>query len=51
LPIPELVATSARSMNANGHTWERVLMLTRQPNTVEDPPQPKVEVSPQVTSV
>mmetsp|Transcript_21683 Transcript_21683/g.49984 ORF Transcript_21683/g.49984 Transcript_21683/m.49984 type:complete len:565 (+) Transcript_21683:154-1848(+) len=35
LPIPELVATSPRSMNANGRTWERVLALTRQPNTVE----------------
>lgn len=34
LPIPELVATSPRSMNAHGRTWERVLALTRQPNTV-----------------
>lgn len=33
LPIPELVATSPRSMNPNGRTWERVLALTRQPNT------------------
>lgn len=38
LPIPELVATSPRSMNAHGRTWERVLGLTRQPNTV-----PKLE--------
>jgi 6-phosphofructokinase 1 len=35
LPIPELVATSPRSMNACGRTWERVLALTRQPNTVD----------------
>ena len=34
LPIPELVATSPRSMNSRGRTWERVLALTRQPNTV-----------------
>ena len=37
LPIPELVATSPRSMNPGGRTWERVLALTRQPNTV--PPE------------
>ena len=36
LPIPELVATSPRSMNPRGRTWERVLALTRQPNTVPD---------------
>jgi len=35
LPIPELVATSPRSMNPHGRTWERVLALTRQPNTVD----------------
>lgn len=35
LPIPEVVATSPRSMNPRGRTWERVLALTRQPNTVE----------------
>jgi 6-phosphofructokinase 1 len=34
LPIPELVATSPRYMNPHGRTWERVLCLTRQPNTV-----------------
>ena len=34
LPIPELVATSPRSMDPRGRTWERVLALTRQPNTV-----------------
>lgn len=39
LPIPELVATSPRSMDPRGRTWERVLALTRQPNTVP-PPQP-----------
>jgi 6-phosphofructokinase 1 len=35
LPIPELVSTSPRSMNPHGRTWERILALTRQPNTVE----------------
>jgi len=34
LPIPELVATSPRSMNPRGRTWERILAITRQPNTV-----------------
>jgi hypothetical protein len=33
LPIPELVATSPRQLNAKGRTWERVLAVTRQPNT------------------
>jgi 6-phosphofructokinase 1 len=41
LPIPELVATSPRCMNPRGRTWERVLSLTRQPNTV--PPLKKGE--------
>jgi 6-phosphofructokinase 1 len=36
LPIPELVATSPRSMNPTGRTWERILALTRQPNTVPE---------------
>jgi 6-phosphofructokinase 1 len=35
LPIPELVATSPRNMNPHGRTWERVLAVTRQPNTVK----------------
>lgn len=35
IPIPELVATSPRNMNPRGRTWERVLALTRQPNTVK----------------
>jgi len=35
LPIPELVATSPRRMDCWGRTWERVLSLTRQPNTAE----------------
>jgi len=39
LPIPELVATSPRSMNPRGRTWERVLSVTKQPNTV--PPMQK----------
>ncbi|EED95817.1 6-phosphofructokinase, partial [Thalassiosira pseudonana CCMP1335] len=33
LPIPELVATSPRQMNPMGRTWERILAVTRQPNT------------------
>lgn len=33
LPIPELCSTSPRSMNPHGRTWERILSLTRQPNT------------------
>jgi len=36
LPIPQLVAASPRMMKSNGRTWERVLALTRQPNTVEE---------------
>lgn len=35
IPIPELVDTSPRSMDPRGRTWERVLALTRQPNTVK----------------
>jgi len=35
LPIPDLVATSPRAMNPRGRTWERVLAVTRQPNTVQ----------------
>mmetsp|Transcript_28567 Transcript_28567/g.47558 ORF Transcript_28567/g.47558 Transcript_28567/m.47558 type:complete len:541 (+) Transcript_28567:49-1671(+) len=34
LPIPQLVSTSPRSMNPHGRTWERILAITRQPNTV-----------------
>jgi 6-phosphofructokinase 1 len=34
LPIPQLVATSPRSMDPHGRTWERVLAVTRQPNTM-----------------
>lgn len=33
LPIPQLVATSPRSMNTHGRTWERILTMTNQPNT------------------
>ena len=33
LPIPQLVATSPRSMNPYGQTWERILAMTGQPNT------------------
>jgi len=41
IPIPELVATSPRTMGPRGRTWERVLAVTRQPNTV--PPKKKGE--------
>lgn len=33
LPIPLVVATSPRIMDPVGRTWERVLSVTRQPNT------------------
>lgn len=35
LPIPQLVATSPRSMDPYGPTWERVLAMTGQPNTAK----------------
>lgn len=34
LPIPQLVATSPRTMDPYGRTWERILAMTGQPNTV-----------------
>lgn len=34
LPIPQLVATSPRQMSPYGRTWERILAMTGQPNTV-----------------
>ena len=34
IPIPALAAMSPRSMNCRGRTWERVLSITHQPNTV-----------------
>jgi len=46
LPIPEVVATSPRNMNPRGRTWERVLAVTRQPNTVP----PKKEGEPDYDS-
>lgn len=33
LPIPELVSTSPRQMDPKGRTWERILAVTRQPNS------------------
>mmetsp|Transcript_20919 Transcript_20919/g.43660 ORF Transcript_20919/g.43660 Transcript_20919/m.43660 type:complete len:538 (+) Transcript_20919:35-1648(+) len=39
LPIPELCESSPRTMDAHGRTWERVLSITRQPNTAG--PKPK----------
>eukprot|EP00903_Cladosiphon_okamuranus_P007572 g7346.t1 len=35
IPITELVENSPRSLNMRGRTWERVLTITRQPNTME----------------
>jgi 6-phosphofructokinase 1 len=43
LPIPELVKTSPRMMDAHGRTWERILAITRQPNTA--PPKKEGEKS------
>lgn len=39
LPIPQLVATSPRTMSPHGTTWERIVAMTGQPNTA--PPKPK----------
>lgn len=33
LPIPQLVATSPRTMDPHGMTWERIVAMTGQPNT------------------
>ena len=33
IPIQELVENSPKCMNPRGRTWERVLCITRQPNT------------------
>jgi len=35
VPIPKLVSTSPRSMDPTGPTWEQILAMTGQPNTVE----------------
>lgn len=35
LPITELVENSPRCLNMHGRTWERVLTITRQPNTIQ----------------
>ncbi|CAM9580426.1 unnamed protein product [Phaeothamnion confervicola] len=35
IPMTELVENSPRNMNVRGRTWERVLSLTLQPNTVD----------------
>jgi len=43
LPIPQLVSTSPRSLNPNGQTWERILAMTGQPNTVGDEEDNKEE--------
>ncbi|CAM9846235.1 unnamed protein product [Ascophyllum nodosum] len=40
IPIPELVENSPKNVNIYGRTWERVLTITRQPNTVE-PREPR----------
>ncbi len=36
IPITELVENSPRCLNVRGRTWERVLTITRQPNTAGD---------------
>jgi 6-phosphofructokinase 1 len=33
LPIPQLVASSPRTMNPNGNIWGRIVAMTGQPNT------------------
>ncbi len=45
IPIPRIVATSPRGVDAGGRTWERVVSLTRQPGVgaaslVPPPPKP-----------
>eukprot|EP00611_Tribonema_gayanum_P031998 TRINITY_DN93_c0_g2_i1.p1 TRINITY_DN93_c0_g2~~TRINITY_DN93_c0_g2_i1.p1 ORF type:complete len:506 (-),score=167.86 TRINITY_DN93_c0_g2_i1:425-1804(-) len=34
IPITEIVDTSPKGLNPRGRTWERVLCITRQPNTL-----------------
>lgn len=50
IPIPQLVATSPRSMNPNGSSWQRILAMTGQPNTAQLPKEDhnkfKVEIEP-----
>ena len=36
IPISRLVQTSPRMVNAAGRTWERLLSVTRQPNTASE---------------
>jgi len=36
LPMTELVRKSPRTMNPRGRTWERIVQLTLQPNTVPE---------------
>ena len=45
VPIPHLVATSPRTMNPFGTTWERVLAMSGQPNTAKAPDIEEVEVA------
>jgi 6-phosphofructokinase 1 len=42
IPIEALVKNSPRQLDAHGQTWERVISITRQPNTVQ-PKQKKPE--------
>jgi 6-phosphofructokinase 1 len=35
VPMPQLVATSPRSLNPHGQTWARILAMTGQPNTAK----------------
>lgn len=53
LPIPQLVASSPRSMDPHGITWERILALTGQPNTADAKVEPllKGEKFPELPEV
>jgi 6-phosphofructokinase 1 len=44
LPIPMLVATSPRSMSPYGRTWERILAMTGQPNTVPKKSKEEIDI-------
>jgi 6-phosphofructokinase 1 len=43
LPIPQLVASSPRSMDPHGITWERILAMTGQPNTADAKVEPLIK--------
>ena len=49
LPIPQLVATSPRSMSPYGTIWERILAMTGQPNNM--PPRMRMNVMDDETDI